>query len=248
MSLYQLYVFDLDGTLYRGSEPIPGAAQTVQELQDRGALVRYFTNNSSKRRDQFVEVLTTMGFPATVHQVMTSASVTAKYLGDDVATAYVVGEEGIRHELDEVGIQLVDAEECDAVVSGIDRSFTFDKMNGALQHLLKPGVKFIATNGDLTYPVENGGLIPGAGSILASLEACSGRKAFVCGKPNPLGLQQLLAETGVHPSQCLVIGDRYDTDIVVGQRAGCSVHLVLSGVTSEPIQGISTSVDVCSLV
>jgi 4-nitrophenyl phosphatase len=141
----------------------------------------------------------------------------------------------------EAGIIVVNADESglvrpestsnpDAVVVGICKSFHYDLLSAAMQHI-RSGSTFIATNSDTTYPLEGNRLIPGAGSLVAAIQACSGQTPEVLGKPNPLLIQQILAEVKVSPEQCLVVGDRLDTDIEAGRRAGCPCHLVLTGVT-----------------
>lgn len=245
MNLPKLYVFDLDGTLYRGSELIPGAAETVQRLLDGGALVRYLTNNSSLTRETQSEKLTKMGFHAPASWIVTSSMGAAAYLAGKVKTAVIVGHEGIRTPLAEVGIAEGDGE---AVVVGIDREISYAKLDRALQTLLNPGSYFVATNRDATYPLEGGRVAPGAGTLVAALEACSGLTATVVGKPEPFLVEMILRETGVSAQDALIIGDRYETDIEAGIRAGCPVMMVLSGVTEQAPAGVPFCPDVTSLV
>jgi 4-nitrophenyl phosphatase len=244
---YKLYIFDLDGTLYRGETPLPGAIETLLELEKRGSNITFFTNNSSRTQKFFADKISNMGYPCKPEQVMTSALLAAKKVASLTDSAFVVGEEGIYEALSEHGIR-TDSPNSNAVVCGIDRNFTYEKLSDALQVLLKPESHFIATNADKTYPLEGGKLIPGAGSLVASLEAASGRTATVCGKPNPDGIFAILEQYNVAPSDTLVVGDRIDTDILSGQCAKCDVHLVLTGVTLTAPEGISASTDITSLV
>jgi 4-nitrophenyl phosphatase len=249
MRRYPLYIFDLDGTLYRGSEAIPGAAETVAQLKAGGALVRFLTNNSSQTPDAQSAKLVSMGIEAKPEEILTSAVGTAQYLAEHVLKrAYIVGEPGLVEILASRGIHAADAEEeCDAVVVGICRSFTYDLMNQAMQRLLK-GAAFVATNTDATYPMEGGRVVPGAGSIVAAVRTCSGREPVVIGKPNPFLVEMVLRETGVAAADALVIGDRYETDILSGQAAGCDTLLVLTGVTREAPPGQLSSQSLLELL
>jgi 4-nitrophenyl phosphatase len=233
---YAAYIFDLDGTLFRGDEPISEAVETVNELGRRGATIRYLTNNSSRTREFFVEKLRRMGYPADLQQVYTSGWGTAKYLmSEGLARVFVVGEHGLVETLAQHGIEHhgIDVE---AVVVGLCRTFSYDLMNEAMQ-LIRSGARFVATNPDTTYPLEEGRLIPGAGSIVAAVQACSEQVPFVVGKPNPYLVELVLSDAGLRPEEALVVGDRDDTDLESGRRAGCPTFLVLTGVTREAPEG-----------
>ncbi len=246
---FDLYIFDLDGTLYRGSEPLPFAAEAVQRVRERGAQVRFLTNNSGSRPDQQIAKLTQMGIRATVDEILTSGIGAAKYLcAENLRKVFLVGEIGLAEILEDAGIELVSAgEPCDAVLVGICRTFTYRWMNEALQAILL-GARFIATNRDATYPVENGRVTPGAGAIVASIETAAGQTPTVIGKPNPYLVQLLLNETGISPARTLVIGDRYETDILSAEAAGCETLLVLTGVTRTPPENQRWSNDLSILL
>jgi len=244
---HRLVIFDLDGTLYRGDQPTPGAVDTVATLREQGVLIRFLTNNSSKTRADLTAKLVDLGFEATEEEVFSSAIGTAALLKERVRWSFVVGETGIREALSVEGIQVVEAGEVasgpGAVVVGIDRGFTYEKMNHALQFLRDPATRFIATNTDATYPLEDGHIIPGAGSIVAGIATCAGRSPEVVGKPNPFLIEFILHQALVTPRDSLVVGDRMETDIDAGFAAGCDTHLVLCGVTAEPPLGQSSSAD-----
>ncbi len=233
---YKAYIFDLDGTLFRGEEVIPEAVQTVQELHRRGAIIRYLTNNASRTRQFFVEKLRGMGYPADIEEIYTSGLGTAKYLQHEgLRRVFVVGELGLKDTFTDHGLEVCD-ESVDAVVVSLCRHFNYDLMNEAMQRI-RGGARFIATNPDTTYPVENHQLIPGSGSIVAAVQACSETVPFVVGKPNPFLVELVLEESGLEKEEALVVGDRFDTDIESGRRAGCPTFLVLTGVTKEPPEG-----------
>lgn len=253
MSPYRAYLFDLDGTLFRGSTALPGAVEVLTELRRRGASIRFLTNNSSQTRDDFVRKLTGMGFEAHPAETYGSAFGTAQYCRHEgIRSVFTVSEVGLVKTFRQLGIEVVnwseDAEPSDvtdlnahyptpdAVVAGICRHFNYHLMNVAMQQIRK-GARFIATNPDVTYPMEGDTLIPGAGSIVAAITACSEQEPFVVGKPNPFLVQLVLEDAGIPASEALVVGDRMDTDIESGRRAGCPTYLVLTGVTKEPPEG-----------
>ncbi|GIV19905.1 MAG: hypothetical protein KatS3mg023_1656 [Armatimonadota bacterium] len=235
---HRLYIFDLDGVIYRGEEPMPFAAETIHRLRREGKMVRFLTNNSALTREAYVRRLTGMGIPCDEEDFMTSAYATALYLQSQGASGkrvFIVGEEGIHEELRRIGMQVVtDPEEegADYVVVGIDRDFTYDKLRRA-HYAIQQGAQFIATNRDATYPAAGGKIVPGGGAIVAAIATCTGVEPLVIGKPNVYSIQLLLQRSGVLPSQAVLVGDRLDTDVLVGKRAGVYTVLVLTGVTSE---------------
>lgn len=236
MRAYGLTILDLDGTLYRGREAIPGAGETVAELKRRGSLVRFLTNNSSQTPQAQSEKLLRMGIDAQPHEIATSAVGTAHYLAESgIGSAFVVGEAGLVAALVDAGIE-TSGESNEAVVVGICRDFTYDLMNQAMQRI-RNGSRFIATNPDATYPLEGDRQIPGAGAVVAAIQTCSGQAPVVIGKPNPYLVRMLLAQTGVEPEDAIVVGDRFETDILAGRAAGCATLLVLSGVTRMAPEG-----------
>jgi 4-nitrophenyl phosphatase len=245
---YPLYIFDMDGTLFRGATAIPGAVDAVAVLRAAGAKIRYVTNNSTVARERYVEKLSRMGFPAEPGDVYSSALGAAEYLRGSVARAHVVGEIGLTAALEAAGIRTDDLDRPDAVVVGLFRSFDYERMTRAMRHLLDPRIRFVATNRDAALPVEDGGLVPGAGAIVAALVACSGREPELVGKPGPFLIEWVLRDAGVEPRQALVVGDRVETDIVAGQQAGCAVHLVLTGVATVAPAGVPWSADLAGVL
>lgn len=234
----RLVIFDLDGVIYRGDEPMPYAAQAVHRLREEGKMVRFLTNNSALTREAYVRRLTAMHIPCEEEDFMTSAYATALYLqsqGASGMTVFIVGEEGIHEELRRIGMRVVvDPEEegADYVVAGIDRDFTYDKLRRA--HVaIQRGARFIATNRDATYPAAGGRIVPGGGAIVAAIRTCTDVEPLVIGKPNTYSMELLLQRCGVSPDEAVLVGDRLDTDVLVGKRAGLHTVLVLTGVTDE---------------
>jgi len=258
MPPYRAYIFDLDGTVYRGSEAIPGAVETVNALREQGAIIRYLTNNSSQTREFFVQKLSGMGFRCEPHEVVSSSIGTAHHLvAQGLDRVFVVGEPGLVQTLREHGITVVNAGHDDvveheggaahAVVVGIHRTFTYAIMSAAMQRI-RSGAHFVATNADTTFPLEGDKLVPGAGSVVAAIRACSEVDPFIVGKPNPFLIEYVMEEAGLRPEETLVVGDRLDTDIESGQRAGCPTHLVLTGVATVAPESQNYSPDLTGLL
>lgn len=244
---YRAYLFDLDGTIYRGGEVLPGAIDAVAALRARGALVRFLTNNSSQTRDYFAAKLARMGIEAAPEEIATSATGAARYLVVVGATStYVVGMPGLVRTLGEGGVAVVNAgpEECvlpsgvqaDACVVGICQDLSYGLIEGAMSQI-RAGARFVATNPDPTFPLEAGRLAPGAGAMVAAVQACAEVEPVVIGKPNPFLIEMLLERDGLAPSEALVVGDRMDTDVEAGRRAGCDTLLLLTGVETQAPSG-----------
>ena len=232
------YVFDLDGVIYRGDEPQPSAVETVHRLRSAGKQVYFLTNNSTQTRLMYAHKLTRMGIPTDPAFVMTSSCATALWFVENDAvgsSAYVVGEVGVSEELDGVDVRVVEGtagERADFVVVGMDRGFTYEKLRVAQQAILN-GARLIATNRDPTFPLEGGVLYPGGGSLVSAIETAAGVEALLIGKPMTYSLERILALSGTPPEEAMMIGDRLDTDVMVGNRAGVHTVLVLGGITSR---------------
>jgi glycerol-1-phosphatase len=229
---YDALLFDLDGVLYRGAEPVPGAPETMAALREAGANVGFLTNNSSRTPEQVSAKLGDMGISSTPTEIVTSATATADLLaGRGGGTAFVMGGDGVVGALSDAGLRLVDgdAEPVDLVVVGIDEDLTYARLRTACLQVHR-GATFVATNADPTFPGTGGQLWPGAGALVAAITAVTGVDAEVVGKPHaPLFHAALRRAGGVNP---LVIGDRLDTDIAGAAALGWDSLLVLSGVSS----------------
>jgi phosphoglycolate/pyridoxal phosphate phosphatase family enzyme len=234
----RLCILDMDGVLYRMDEPLPAAAEAVGRLCSRGIRVFYLTNNSTKTRHEYVAKLKSLGIHATEEQIMTSAYATAQWLHAEGAVGknvYVIGEQGLKAELQSVGMQVVDYSEevpIHYVVVGWDRGLSYRKLKEA-HFAIGAGATFIATNRDPTYPDAGGRTIPGGGSIVAAVQTSTGISPRTIGKPEPYTLQLILSQAAASPAECLVIGDRLDTDIAAGKRVGARTALVLTGVSTR---------------
>lgn len=238
------FVFDLDGVVYRGNQPLPGAVDTIENLRRLGHQVYFFTNNSSRTRLDYLDKLTDMGITTDIEHIMTASHATALYLVEQGArgkSVYMIGREGVREALTSVGMRIIadpEVEKADYVVVGIDHDFNFTKLMKAQQAILG-GAVFIGTNPDLTFPCEDGRITPGNGAILASIQAATGIAPTVIGKPETPAMHEILELAHATPQGTIVVGDRLDTDILAGNRIGARTVLVLTGIATEEDVGLA---------
>lgn len=226
-------LIDMDGVLYRGRAPIPGADRFITFLHHRKIPFLLLTNNSSLTPDQYVAKLRGMDIRAQPDEILTSAQATARYLAQqkpEGARVYMIGKSGLRQALVEQGFTLVE-EKADYVVVGWDWELTYGQLKRAAL-LIRDGAHFIATNPDRTFPSEEG-IIPGNGAIVAALEAATDIQPLVIGKPQSFIFQLALDQLGLDAQKVAILGDRLETDIVGGKRVGVGTLFVLSGVTDK---------------
>ena len=248
----RLVIFDLDGVVYRGTQPIAGAAELIAALREHGALVRFATNNAMVARAAYVDRMAGMGISASIDEFVTSTSATIDYLGKhlpEVRRVLAVGAPGMLEELRGAGLDATAAADAigsdydggplpatyDAVVAGLDPTFDYRRL-AAASAALRQGARFMATNADQRYPTATG-FLPGAGSIIAALRAASGVEPRVIGKPEPGMFRAILERAGVEAGDALTIGDNPDSDIVAARRAGIRSILVLTGVVDAETAG-----------
>lgn len=226
---------DLDGTVYLGDRLLPGADAAVASLRDRGVSVLFLTNKAIERRATYCEKLTRLGVPAGAEDVITSGAMTAEYLAahHPADTVFVVGEEPLRQELEAAGLELTDTPEgAGVVLASMDREFDYERLSAAHRAMASADT-FIATNPDRTCPTENGE-IPDCAAMVGAIEGASGRDLErVIGKPSQTAIDASMDRLGLAPDRCLMVGDRLETDIEMGNRAGMTTVLVLTGVTDR---------------
>jgi len=225
-------IIDMDGVLYRGNTPIKGASEFLSLLRQLNIPFIMLTNNSTGTAHQYAAKLARMGIKVAEDSILTSAEVAAEYLAriaPSGATVYAIGEDGVRTELQKHGFVLRDDSNVAYVVAGMDRHFTYKKLATAAL-AIRAGAKFIGTNPDKTFPSEVG-LMPGAGALLAAIEAATDTPPLITGKPHPTIFELALEKLEAEANAVAVIGDRLDTDIVGGHKLGMLTILVLSGVT-----------------
>jgi 4-nitrophenyl phosphatase len=225
-------IIDMDGVLWRQNRPIGHLPSIFREIEKLKLMVMLATNNATYSIQEYIEKLENFSVKLREDQIINSSQVALHYLSKlypNGGPLYIVGEKGLVQTLAEKNFYQADNEVL-AVVVGMDRQLTFDKLSKATL-LIRAGAQFIGTNADGTFPVPEG-LIPGVGAILGALEIASGVKPTVLGKPNPEIYRLALQRLSVSPEQALVVGDRLETDILGAQKIGCKTALVLSGVTS----------------
>jgi glycerol 3-phosphatase-2 len=230
---YDALLFDLDGVLFRGDEPVPDAPETMGALRESGARIVFLTNNSSRTPEQVAAKLTRLGIAADPAEVVTSALATADLLaGRGVGSAYAIGGDGVVGALEAAGISVVDGEPGDVshVVVGIDDDLTYAKLRIACV-LVQRGAHLVATNADRTFPASGGELWPGAGALVAAITTATGVEAEVVGKPFPPLFESALRRSG--GTNPLVVGDRLDTDVAGAEALGWDSLLVLTGVSDR---------------
>lgn len=227
------WLLDLDGTVYRGHALIPGAGEAVAALRAAGRCVAFLSNKPLQTRVEYADKLTRLGIPTDPGDVVTSSLVLARHLAalDPGAPVFVIGEAPLIAELSAHGLEVRADHHVRWVVIAFDRTFDYAKLNTALQAVRRAGAKLIATNPDRTCPTEDGE-IPDCAGMMAAVEAVTGASVqAVVGKPSPIILKVALAALGVEACDAVIVGDRIETDIVMGKRMGLATVLVLSGIT-----------------
>jgi HAD superfamily hydrolase (TIGR01457 family) len=233
----KVVVLDLDGVLYRGNTLIPGANRAVDTIRKMGLRVVFLTNAGTHSRSMRAGVLRKLGIAAKPAEVYTSSYAAGKYIAEKYGkvSVFYVGEKGTGKELRNAGLRVINNKKntkSKVVVVCLDQKVTYDKLARASVDIMK-GAAFIATNCDSTFPVERGLLMPGAGALVKFVEFTTGVNAFVVGKPNTYMLKMVMKEAHVKPNEVIIVGDRLDSDIEVGKRAGIKTALVLTGVTKK---------------
>jgi len=226
------WLFDLDGTIYLGETLVPGADTVVAALRADGRRVAFLSNKPLQNRDEYARKLTRLGIPTAPEEVINSSLVLARHLAtlDPGASVFVIGEPPLIAELEAHGFEVRHDHHVRWVVIAFDRTFDYAKLNTALQ-AVRGGARLIATNPDRTCPTADGE-IPDCAGMIAAVEAVTGQMVeIVVGKPFSIILDVALEALGVPAEQCVVVGDRIETDIVMGRRRGLATVLVLSGIT-----------------
>jgi 4-nitrophenyl phosphatase len=224
----------MDGVLWQDKAPLPGVGDFFRALAQDNCPYVFATNNSTRSPADYAVKIRGLGIAVEEGQIITSSTATAAFLADrhpQGGPLYIVGEGGLRGALAAEGFYPSPEDSVLAVVAGLDRQISYEKIRRA-GHLIRAGVPFIGTNPDKTYPTPQG-LAPGAGSILAAIEAAGGQAPLIIGKPHPPMFQQALKLLGSPPVQTLMIGDRLDTDIAGARALDMKTALVLTGVSTE---------------
>lgn len=233
---YSGALVDLDGTVYHGDTTIPGAPAGIDRLREAGLDVLFCSNNATRSRETYVDHLAAFGIDATVERICTAGTVTTTYLRENHADDHIclVGSTGLREQFRDAGLELTDdPEQTDALVASWTDEFDYTDMETALD-AVDEETPFLGTNRDRTLPGNDGSPVPGSGSIIFSLAATIGRDPdAMLGKPSEWMAEAAVERLGVPAEECLMIGDRLDTDLAMGEQTGMTTVLVLSGVSDR---------------
>ncbi len=228
-------ILDMDGVLWRGSQPLGDLPALFRTLEALGLRWVFVTNNATRSPRDYVAKLARFGVPAREEHILNAALAAVAALKSrwptGAATVHVLGEGPLHAMLRAAGFRVTTEPEADAVVAALDRTCTYAKLERAA-YAIRGGAWFIGTNPDRSYPTPQG-LAPGAGALLAALEAATDVAPTVVGKPEPWLFRLALERLQASPEQVLVVGDRLETDILGAQRLGLPAALVLSGVTTR---------------
>ena len=236
----ELFVLDMDGTFYLGDRLLEGANEFLDSVEEAGKRYIFFTNNSSKSPQDYIEKLSNMNRHIDRGQIMTSGDVTIQYLNTEQIgkSVYLVGTSALEQSFLEGGIRLFDANNVvmndgqdvpDIVVIGFDLSLTYEKLERACTYIRK-GALFLATHLDINCPTEEG-FIPDCGAMCAAISLSTGVQPKYLGKPFLEPVNMVVARTGVTKEHIAFVGDRIYTDVATGVKNGAHGVLVLSGET-----------------
>ena len=231
--MYKGYLIDLDGTIYRGSEPIPAGRRFVEQLQKRQVPFLFLTNKTTKTPETVANRLAKeFSIHVAPETVYTATLATIDYMNDAAKgkKVYVIGEPGLIDPILSAGY-IWDEETPDYVVVGLDTEVTYEKFVTATL-AIQNGATFIGTNPDKNIPTERG-LLPGAGSVIAMIEASTQQKAIYIGKPESIIMDKAVEILAMDKKEVLMVGDNYTTDILAGINNNIDTLLVLSGFTQK---------------
>ena len=230
--IYAGYILDLDGTVYLGGSPLPGAVESIGRLRALGSRFVFLSNNPLHRPAEYAAKLRGMDIDVADDEVVSSIDALLRYLRERPAARILpICEPLLEGILADAGHELTsDPTAADAVVLSWDRGFTYDKLNAAYI-AIRHGARLIATNADPYCPTPDGGL-PDCGALLAAVETATGSRAeAVVGKPSAHIARAALERLGVAPADTVVVGDRMLTDVALAHAAGMVGALVLTGAT-----------------
>ncbi|MEU2159326.1 HAD-IIA family hydrolase [Streptomyces sp. NPDC019396] len=232
---YSAIICDLDGTVYRGGKPLPGAIEALARLREINVRVLFVSNNPTRTASSYALRLSDLGLPTAAEEVLTSGLVVADWLCTEAAHArvFLVGESSLNAALTRQGVTLVErGRDAEVVVVSFDRTFDYHKWREAFD-AVRRGAVFVATNPDMTCPIDNGE-VPDCGGIIAAIEATTGRSPdFIIGKPSSIMAQAAMQRLQSPAHETLVVGDRLETDVRLGVSNGFHTALVLTGVSSR---------------
>ena len=226
------FMIDMDGTVYKGGIPIPGAVDFIESLKSHGIPFVFLTNNSAHRRTHYLEKLLRMGFDVTLDNVLTSTVATARFILSQRpgARVYPIAADDVIDDLKASGLDIVDSDP-DVVLLAFDRTITYEKINKGYRFIME-GAELIATHPDDLCPTEDFYDVD-IGPFIRMFEQMSGTSAIVIGKPNRSMLEMAASEMDCDIDDIVMVGDRLYTDIRMAVDAGVVSVAVLSGETTE---------------
>ena len=239
------FILDMDGTIYLGNELFPFTKDFLKKVEDTGREYYFFTNNSSKSQQAYIEKLARLGIQIKKEQMMISSHVIIKYLKEyyDKKSIYVVGTPSLIQEFESFDMNLTE-EDPDIVVLGFDTTLTYEKLSKAC-HYIRNGCTYFGINPDWNCPMEGGTFIPDCGSMAKLIEASTGKFPEFFGKPSKHTLDYIIKETGYQPEEIAIVGDRLYTDIAVADGSDVPSILGLSGEsTREDVEKSDVKPDV----
>lgn len=232
----QSAIIDLDGTVYHSGNVLDGVPSAIDHIRAAGIDPFFFSNNAVMDGSDYVRYLTERGIDIRPGEATSSGEVTTEYLQRNFpeATVFCIGAEGLREQFREAGFTLTDEPSaCDVLVVSWTDSFDYTDMRNALT-AIDDQTPFFGTDPDRTFQTETGDLVPGSGAIIEAVAGTVDRRPdAILGKPSKVAQEFALDRLDVAPEECLVVGDRLDTDLLMGERAGMTTVLVLTGVTDR---------------
>ena len=246
--LYDGYIFDLDGTIYLGSELLPGARDLVFRLRELGKRVVFLSNNPTRDVQMYADKLERFGLPTPVEEIVTTVYTTTQWILQNApdAVVYPISEEPLIRSLRDTGITISDdPEKIDIVIASYDRELTWKKLQIAFEAMwYHKRARMICTNPDLYCPFPGGRGEVDAGAVIAALEAVTGQSCEVnCGKPSPVMVQTIMTAVGLRPEQCITTGDRLYTEIRMGIQSGMDTAVVFTGETTPEMLSRTPAAD-----
>lgn len=232
---FEAYCFDLDGTIYVGQQLLPGVKDTISLLRKHHKKILFITNAPTHTREDCQQLLCSLGVSTELEEVITASSLSAVYFLENFpdASIYIIGEQAITEEFRHYPLKVTkDPLQATHVLVGLDRAFTYDKLNSAMT-AVRNGAKLVVTNPDPACPVP-GGYIADTLAIAKAIEVAAGQRIEqVIGKPSAYYIQKIEENLNISKNKCLIIGDRLETDILMGKSNGIRTCLVLTGVSSQ---------------
>ena len=227
----QGFICDMDGVIYHGNMLLPGVKEFVAWLRKENKRFLFLTNSSERTPRELQQKLARLGLEVGECHFYTSALATAEFLKKQApgCSVYAIGEAGLLNALYDAGITMNDVNP-DFVVLGEGKSYSLDTLTKAINMVIR-GAKLIGANKDTTGPIENG-ICPACRALIAPIEIATGKKAYFCGKPNPLMMRTGLRLLDCHSEDAVMVGDRMDTDVVAGTETGMDTIMVMSGVST----------------